>query len=116
MFGAIDRKVARAGKTAALGLGAGLLLIAGLAFLTVAAWITLATAAGALTAATVVGAVYLGAGCIMLAIALTGRDKPDHATANYAAHEPEIPSDTPPLMAAFMHGMNAGARTASRHH
>jgi len=61
-------KATQAAQTAVLGLGASLLLVVGLGFLTAAFWIYLATVSTALTAATVIGGIYFGAGLIMIAM------------------------------------------------
>ncbi len=115
MFGPVESKVARVGKKAVIGLGAGLCLGVGVAFLTVAAWLLLVAVADALTAATVIGVTYLGAGLILLGVVLTGGNSGTDRTAHNAATGPEQgAAEVPPLMAAFLHGMNAGARTANQ--
>ncbi|MBZ8118932.1 phage holin family protein [Roseovarius sp. LXJ103] len=87
----------------------GLLCIAvGAGFLTVAAWIALASAYDALMAAGITGAVYVGVGFVIIGLAGSGprgqmpqpEPKPKSAPR---------PSSAPPLMQAFLHGMQAGA-------
>ena len=113
MFGPVESKVARVGKTAVIGLGAGLCLAVGLGFLTVAAWLLLVAVTDAATAATVIGATYLGAGLILLGVVLAGgRSGGQGAAEGAAVGSQQGAGEMPPLMAAFLHGMNAGARTA----
>jgi fatty acid desaturase len=115
MFGQLDQKVARAGQKAALGAGAVACLAVGAGFLTVAAWIWMVAVADAFTAATVIGTVYIGAGFILLAFAMSR--KAAGAAPQAAPHQTDqsaTPSGAPPLMAAFIHGMQAGAQNTSK--
>ncbi len=91
------RTAARRAGFSALG---ALFLVAGLGFLTVALWIVLATTQGAFTAALVTGALYLGLGLVLLALA--GR---------HDRTSPQ-PMQMSALMEAFMVGFTAG--TANR--
>lgn len=111
MLGALEEKAAQAGRRAAFGLGAGLCLAVGAGFLTVAAWIALVAIASGLTAAVVIGCVYLGVGAIFLAFAVARSPSSHHSAAGPA---PDVKTDAPPLMAAFVHGMNAGAQAVRR--
>lgn len=105
----IERRVARAGRTAALSLGGGLCLAVGLGFLTAAAWITLETIADARTAALVIGATYAGIGLILFVLA--GR-KPSrhHAPPPPAAEPVEVNAAT--IALALLQGIAAGAAAA----
>ncbi|QUJ75957.1 hypothetical protein KDD17_13620 [Sulfitobacter albidus] len=101
-----------AARNAALGLIAGLTFTVGLAFLTVAAWLVLATLMPLFQVAAIIGAVYVGIACIVLAILLT-RGK--------GTTEPAPVASPPPpsfdgLLGAFMTGMNAGAQARSARH
>ncbi len=91
------RTAARRAGFSALG---ALFLVAGLGFLTTALWIALAATQGALTAALVIGALYLGLGFLLLALA---------ARRNPSARKAD---QFPALMEAFMVGLTAG--TANR--
>ncbi len=113
MLGRIEEKAARAGRKAALGFGATLCLIAGAAFLTTAAWIALSIAADTLTAAFVIGMAYTGLGIVLFAFAKMGHQS-SHDEAK-AESSPQVETDAPPIIAAFVHGMNAGAQAARRH-
>ncbi len=91
-----------------LGLLGTLCLVAGVAFLTVAAWIALRLAADALTAALVIGGVYVGLGLICFALVRVVGPKS-------AVSEPPPPPTLSPhaqviggVVAAFVEGVMAG--------
>lgn len=115
MIGQIDQTLARASQKAALGLGALMCFAAGAGFLTGAAWIWMVAVADTLVAATVIGAVYLGAGAILLGFALLRKPPP---AVGFKAHPRPAPDNpppaTPPLMAAFVYGMQAGMEASSK--
>lgn len=68
MIGALEHRLAMAGRRAAMGATGGLLIVVGAAFLVLALWIVLAEAYGAATASLVLGAVLTGAGFIVLGL------------------------------------------------
>lgn len=70
MFG-LEHKVAAAARKAGLITASAVLTFVGAAFLTAAAWIYLSAAYSASFAALIIGLVYMGAGVVMLAIALS---------------------------------------------
>lgn len=69
MLYALRCSARRAARAMALSAAGGILVFVGAGFLTLAAWIMLATAYGTLTAAAVIGAVYMGLGLICLGLA-----------------------------------------------
>lgn len=112
MFAQIDQKIARAGRKAALGVAAFASLAVGAGFLTLAAWIWLVTLTDPLVASIVIGCIYLGVGFILLAcVKLLGGPVAAAPRPQAAASDPPATPDMPPLMAAFIHGMQAGAQS-----
>lgn len=115
MIGDIDKKFARAGRRAALSTAALLCFAVGAAFLTVALWLVLVALYDATLAATIIGLGYVGIAAIFLGVARQSRHAESRDQRYEApARDQAPPPDTPPLMAAFMHGMQAGAQTTSR--
>lgn len=124
-----------AARKAVLMAGAGLALCVGFGFLTAALWIFLATVQDHLFAALVIGLIYVGAGMILIAVAAKGRPQPiphaaprpeftsarSHAAdplhdARVAAEGPAAPprGEFPPLMEAFIFGLNTAAKVRRR--
>lgn len=102
----IEQKVANTARRAGLLSGGLLLCAVGTAFLTVAGWLALVPIVGVQLTATVVAGVYLGVGCILIGVSAKGADrkarqKPSHASSNAAG---------PPIVQAFMFGLQAGAQ------
>ena len=115
MFAQIDQKIARAGRKAALGLASVACLAVGAGFLTLAAWIWLVALTDPLVASIVIGCVYLGVGFILLGcVRLSGGPVAAAPRPQAAASETPATPDMPPLMAAFIHGMQAGAQSRSK--
>ncbi|TDT74298.1 hypothetical protein BDE40_3095 [Litoreibacter halocynthiae] len=108
MFDLIEKKAKAAALSIVLSSVGGLSLAAGMAFLTVAAWIFLTAVATPLTAALVIGGFYTGLGLIMMGLssARSTKSVPDVRT--------HAPSEAPPLMQAFLHGVQAGANAQRR--
>lgn len=108
MFG-IKAKVANTAKRAGLLSGGLLFCMVGLGFLTVAGWFALLPILGAQTTALVIAGAYFGIGLIMIGI---GSQSSDHDTKQYAVHPDDQPqqSDAPPMMQAFLYGMQAGSK------
>lgn len=100
MFHRLEQKIEHAVRRTAFGLAASVCMAIGLAFLTVAAWIWLVAIAGALEAALIIGAIYMGVGFILLALA--ARRPPQR---RYVA--PDVPP-MPDLASAFAQGLGRG--------
>ena len=112
MFDRFKSKAAHTAKRAGLLSGGLLATLVGVAFLTVAAWTYLVQTTDALTAALVLGSVFTGVGLVVIGIASAQGDhsgeqatSPGLASAN---HQADHSSGQPPLMQAFLHGMQAG--------
>lgn len=76
MMHGIERKVADAARKVGLVTASAVLTCVGAAFLTVAAWIYLSSIHSSGFAALILGCVYVGAGVIMLAVALSRKPPP----------------------------------------
>lgn len=114
MFG-IKRKVTQAAKRLGF-LTAGLICcVVGAGFLTAALWIILAAAEGVLIATAVVGSAYLGLGLILVAVG--SRGQPEQPVHHNVADQPkaDLP-DSPPIVQAFMYGLQAGAQADQARH
>ena len=105
MLRALKHSAVAAGRSLGLSLAGALCLGVGAGFLTVSAWLVLSLAYGAPMAGLILGAAYCGLGLILMALA--GRRAPARNAPHRAARD--IPADAPPLMQAFLHGMQAGA-------
>lgn len=105
------RRRARALRFALAG---GLLVAVGAVFLTVAVWIALEESAGALFAATVIGAVYLGAGLVFIGLSVASRRPPRPSAPPAGDRPPPARKPLPPLMEAFLFGLSAGMGTERR--
>ena len=112
MFQAVERKAKQTARSVALSLASVMLMTVGAGFLTVAAWIYLSAITDTLIAASVIGASYVGFGLIFLGMAKSTPQ--DHEipseqasleTDGYGANA----TNAPPIMQAFLHGMQAGA-------
>jgi len=114
MLEGLKTKAASTARRAGL-LSGGLLAIAvGAAFLTAAAWIYLARVMDAQMAALVIGGVYAGLGLVMVGIASSDGARNAPSTQQRAAAQGA--GEQPPLMQAFLQGMQAGvSATQSRH-
>jgi len=111
MIGSVKKAAARAGRKAALGLAAITFLTVGLAFLTAAAWMMLSELLSAYHAAAYIGMAYFGIGLIILGISASrGEDVQETHTA-----PPQPAASGPPLVSAFLHGLNAGAAASAKH-
>ena len=117
MFDAVKQSAARAARKTALSVGALIALCVGIGFLTAAGWIHLSLAHGPLTAALVIGLIYVGIGLVLIAVA--GSSAPEtvdspSAGAHAAEPDPETPNSLPPLAQAFVYGLNAGVKAKRR--
>lgn len=111
MMRALELRVADAARRTAFGVAGITLLSVGTAFLTVACWVLLVRVADVLTAAFVIGAVYLGTGLICLGFAAARRRRP--AMAARPAPTPPPPPQAPGwdgLVQAFLKGLDTGMR------
>lgn len=112
MFGIRD-KVAKTAKKAGFLTGGLLFCSVGMAFLTVAGWLALAPIVGPQVTATIIAGVYLGIGFILIGLGAGGetetREEP-------AAKPAATDSDSPPIIQAFMYGLQAGARADQARH
>ncbi len=113
MFG-IEKKVTRTAKRAGLYTGGLLLCSVGVAFMTAAAWIALATALDAQIAAIVIGCAYLGVGLVIFGVAASSPSQEQPKAPH--AEQPKAPSDAPPIVQAFMYGLQAGAEANQTRH
>lgn len=110
----IKQGLARAAKKTALVSAALVLFLTGLAFLTAAAWIALAAAFDSLTAATVIGSAYVGAGLIALALAMAKPQSERTSRPQHAAPRPATAEGAPPLVQAFIVGLQTGLSGGAR--
>ncbi|SDX44965.1 phage holin family protein [Litoreibacter albidus] len=108
MFEAIEYKAKTAARKVALSSLGGLMLAVGLGFLTAAAWMYVTLIADAMTAALVIGGAYVGLGLILMGLSSARKVETHHATPTPASSQP------PPLMQAFLQGMQAGAQAQRR--
>lgn len=117
MLAGLKSKAAHTAKRAGLLTGGLLAICVGLAFLTAASWIYLSTVTDVMTAALIIGATYTGVGLLTVGIASTDpKTAQDQHTIHHAPHGPDGQNQQPPLMQAFLHGMQAGvSATGNRH-
>ncbi|UYV38261.1 hypothetical protein N4R57_04005 [Rhodobacteraceae bacterium D3-12] len=118
MLSGIKQTAADAARKAGLLTGGLLCVGVGLAFLTAAAWIYLAATLDALAAASIIGGVYAGLGLILIGVASSSGARNAQARAyREALHESEAQhapaGEAPPLMQAFLYGMQAGTNASS---
>lgn len=66
-------------------------------------------------AAFIIAAAYLGMGLILVGLATMSGDT-GSAPIEQSAPEPDKTSDTPPILQAFMYGMQAGAQADQKRH
>ncbi|MGC1495678.1 MAG: phage holin family protein [Sulfitobacter sp.] len=101
----LKQKAAQTAKRAGL-MTVGILLCAiGAGFCTAAAWLQLSVTFSATKTALIIAAIYVGIGLVLIA---AGRS-PSKNVEPTGAFTTETKSDAPPLMQAFLHGMQAGA-------
>ncbi|EPX79470.1 hypothetical protein thalar_02295 [Litoreibacter arenae DSM 19593] len=85
----------------------------GVAFLTVAAWLFLVSVSDALTAAVVLGAAYLGLGLVLIGFAQSSKPPVPEPEAEPRSGSHVNPKQ-PPLMQAFIYGMEAGSSWSNK--
>ncbi|MGB5556524.1 MAG: phage holin family protein [Paracoccaceae bacterium] len=108
MFDNLRSAAADTARRTAVGLAAGLSLLIGLLFLTLAAWIAIASVADNLTAALIIGAVYVGLALILLAFALTRQNKAKVYHPALGAPTSRNENVFNGIAAAFFEGLGAG--------
>jgi len=101
--------VRRVARTAMLSVGAVIMLLIGLMFLTLAAWLYLVTVTSTMTAALILGAGYLGAGFVMLAIA-GSNGNPSASKQKADAPQAQEHDGAKNLVVAFLAGITAGQK------
>lgn len=117
----LDRVALRATQTAhtaALGFGAAVCLIVGGLFFAVAIWVFLVQVSSTLIASMVLGALFFGAGLLLLAIMsirsrLLRRRRYEAALRATAAREAQLATGVggiAAIIAAFVNGMTAGKK------
>lgn len=105
-MGVVKQKIAASAKRAGFLTGGLLFCAVGAGFLTLAAWLVLVPLVGGLSAASIIGCSYFGVGLVL--IGLASRSTEVEATAQ---PEPAAASTGgPPIMQAFMYGLQAGAQ------
>jgi hypothetical protein len=103
----IKQKARQTAKRAGLFAGGMVFIAVGVGFLTLAAWFQLRTGFSPAQAGLILAAAYLGIGLVLIGCARnTG---PSEATPSSDRPE-KIPSEAPPLMQAFLYGIQAGSR------
>lgn len=113
MLSKVKHSAAQAARKAGMVSAGALCIMVGAGFLTGAAWIFLATAYDTLIAASVIGAAYAGIG--LLLVGMAGSDESHHDAAPKPEPEPKPASpDAPPLLQAFLFGLQAGASSDRR--
>lgn len=101
----LKQKATQTAKRAGLMTAGILLCCVGIGFCTAAAWLQLSVTFSAVQTALIIAACYVGLGLVLVA---AGRS-PGKATEQPSAFASEPKSDAPPIMQAFLHGMQAGA-------
>lgn len=108
---AVTARALKGARRAGLLLASGLLLATGVGFLSAAIWIVVADAWSPLVAALVLGVIYLGAGGIVLSLALPSRPDPLSKQAQDAADQATAAAAPfPPLAEAFVFGLDTALR------
>ncbi|WP_370400459.1 phage holin family protein [Sulfitobacter sp. JB4-11] len=102
----IEQKVANTAKRAGLLSGGLLLCAVGTAFLTVAGWFALVPVVGLQMTALIIAGCYLGIGLIMIGVGSGSSD----TSAPTKAESRKAEVGGPPIVQAFMYGLQAGAQ------
>lgn len=105
MFG-IEQKVAHTAKRAGLLSGGLLFCTVGIGFLTLAGWFALAPIVGIQNTALILAGAYLGIGFILVG---AGAHREKDPQPRPEAPETTQPKTAPPIVEAFMYGLQAGA-------
>lgn len=110
MFG-IQQKMAQTAKRAGFLSGGLLLCAVGVGFLTVSVWLGLVPFVGAPLTAAIIAGGYLGVGLILIGVGAGF----GHPTNQQSAAEPPK-ADGPPIVQAFLHGLQAGSNAERARH
>lgn len=110
----VKEKVAKTAKRVTLVSAGAMCCIVGAGFLTVSGWLALVPIVGPATTAVILAGIYLGVGLILLAVSGTETEKTHQQQAEL--NKPQAQSDAPPIMQAFLFGMQAGASADKRRH
>ncbi|MGJ8546551.1 MAG: hypothetical protein ACSHWZ_13985 [Sulfitobacter sp.] len=120
MLGQIKHQASAAARRAGIAFGGLLCVVVGLGFFSSAAWIYLALEFDALIASMILGGAYCGLGLILIGVS-SARSHAPHAAAPHSAASappgaPPAPAATgaPPLMQAFLFGLQAGSKADHR--
>lgn len=105
----LQRKATQAVKRAGLMTAGSLLCVVGVGFLTAAAWLQLSLTFSDALSALIIAVVYLGLG--FLAMGLSKSEMQGSEPTQLHVSEPK--SDAPPIMQAFLYGIQAGANAKS---
>lgn len=106
----VQNLASRAARKTALVGGGALCFLAGIVFLTMALWMHLALVYGPVAASLTVGLGFLGAGLLLIGLS-NSTSKPDFEEKPAEPRQTEPPTgtgDAPPLVQAFIYGMQAG--------
>lgn len=107
-LGSAARRVA---VRSAFGVAGAVCLIVGIVFLTAAAWMAISLAAGAVTAALIIGGAYTGVGLILFALARLVRPRPVVPPPPVVAPQTQMLTG---IIAAFVEGVIAGIAARKR--
>ncbi len=107
----LKRKAARTAQRVGILTIGTLLCVVGVGFLTVAAWITLSLMVSVQMTALIIGAAYSGVGLLLIGITISS-ETPKQNGPTYSAAEQ---TDAPPIVQAFLHGLQAGAKAGQRY-
>ena len=108
----LERKIANTAKKAAFVSGGLLCCIVGAGFFTLAAWLSLVPLVGLLMSAVILASAYLGIGLILLGLGQTT----SHSDAPAEPMQASSEVAGPPIVQAFMHGLQAGAKAEQARH
>ena len=105
----LKKNAARASRKAGLLTGGLLSIVVGLGILSWSAWVYLSLLTDPVTASAIIGGFYVGFGFLMIGFASlsTREDSRDNAVPNQSKFAGQT-GPQPPLMQAFLYGMDAG--------
>ena len=104
---AVKARARKGARRAGLLLTSGLLLAVGMGFVSAAIWMVTAAAWSPLVAALLLGAIYIGAGGIVLYLALPSQES---AASRSEAQPTDEVAPYPPLAEAFVFGLDTALR------
>ncbi len=112
MIHIVKNAAARAGRRAALGTCASLLILVGIGFFTAALWLYLVSVFGAIQAALMIGLGYSGAGLVCVGVLISSGEPDPLPDVNESAQRQQEATTAPPLVEAFLYGLQAGAHAS----